>query len=94
MPEVAGHKYRRGDCLDAFAAFASAPREAIHSQAINVGSNSEYYQVRDVGGQGGHPVTDGHKTSRRSESGLGHHRWSFGMGSGRDAIQPWAITRR
>ena len=35
----------------AAAAFAAAPREAIHNQAINVGGNAENYQVRDVGDQ-------------------------------------------
>ena len=39
------------DIARAFAAFARAPREAIHDQAINVGGNSENYQVRDVGDQ-------------------------------------------
>ena len=28
-----------------------APREAVHDQAINVGGNTENYQVRDVGDQ-------------------------------------------
>jgi nucleoside-diphosphate-sugar epimerase len=39
------------DIARAFAAFARAPREAIHNQAINVGANRENYQVRDVGDQ-------------------------------------------
>ena len=39
------------DIARAFAAFAAAPREAIHNQAINVGGNAENYQVRDVGDQ-------------------------------------------
>jgi nucleoside-diphosphate-sugar epimerase len=39
------------DIARAFAAFAAAPREAIHDQAINVGGNSENYRVRDVGDQ-------------------------------------------
>ena len=39
------------DIARAFAAFAAAPKEAIHNQAINVGGNSENYQVRDVGDQ-------------------------------------------
>jgi nucleoside-diphosphate-sugar epimerase len=39
------------DIARAFAAFARAPREAIHDQAINVGGNRENYQVRDVGDQ-------------------------------------------
>jgi nucleoside-diphosphate-sugar epimerase len=39
------------DIARAFAAFAAAPREAIHDQAINVGGNRENYRVRDVGDQ-------------------------------------------
>jgi nucleoside-diphosphate-sugar epimerase len=39
------------DIARAFAAFAAAPKEAIHNQAINVGGNRENYQVRDVGDQ-------------------------------------------
>ena len=39
------------DIARAFAAFAQAPREAVHNKAINVGGNSENYQVRDVGDQ-------------------------------------------
>jgi nucleoside-diphosphate-sugar epimerase len=39
------------DIARAFVAFARAPREAIHNRAINVGANSENYQVRDVGDQ-------------------------------------------
>src|SRR5215472_7669744 len=39
------------DIARAFAAFARAPREAIHDQAINVGGNGENYQVRHVGDQ-------------------------------------------
>jgi nucleoside-diphosphate-sugar epimerase len=35
----------------AFAAFAKAPKEAVHNKAINVGANRENYQVRDVGDQ-------------------------------------------
>jgi nucleoside-diphosphate-sugar epimerase len=35
----------------AFVAFANAPTEAIHNKAVNVGANSENYQVRDVGDQ-------------------------------------------
>ncbi len=38
-------------CRDIARAFAAAPREAIHNQAINVGGNAENYQVRDVGDQ-------------------------------------------
>jgi nucleoside-diphosphate-sugar epimerase len=37
------------DIARAFAAFAGAPKEAIHNKAINVGANAENYQVRDVG---------------------------------------------
>ena len=37
------------DIARAFLAFLDAPREAIHNQAVNVGGNSENYQVRDVG---------------------------------------------
>ena len=37
------------DIARAFAAFAEAPRENVHNQAVNVGGNSENYQVRDVG---------------------------------------------
>jgi hypothetical protein len=32
-------------------AFASAPREAVHNRAVNVGANRENFQVRDVGDQ-------------------------------------------
>jgi nucleoside-diphosphate-sugar epimerase len=39
------------DIARAFAAFARAPRETIHNQAVNVGANSQNYQVRDVGDQ-------------------------------------------
>jgi nucleoside-diphosphate-sugar epimerase len=39
------------DIARAFVAFAQAPREVIHGQAINVGGNKENYQVRDVGDQ-------------------------------------------
>lgn len=39
------------DIARAFAAFAQAPKEAIHNQAINIGGNKENYQVRDVGDQ-------------------------------------------
>jgi len=37
------------DIAGAFIAFMNAPRERIHNKAINVGGNSENYQVRDVG---------------------------------------------
>jgi nucleoside-diphosphate-sugar epimerase len=39
------------DIAAAFVAFMQAPRERIHNQAVNVGGNSENYQVRDVGAQ-------------------------------------------
>lgn len=39
------------DIARAFIAFAKAPKEAIHDKAINVGGNTENYQVRDVGDQ-------------------------------------------
>jgi nucleoside-diphosphate-sugar epimerase len=39
------------DIARAFAAFAEAPKEAVHNAAVNVGGNGENYQVRDVGDQ-------------------------------------------
>ena len=39
------------DIARAFAAFARAPREVVHGQAVNVGGNRENYQVRDIGDQ-------------------------------------------
>jgi nucleoside-diphosphate-sugar epimerase len=39
------------DIARAFVAFMDAPKEAIHNRAINVGGNSENYQVRDVAAQ-------------------------------------------
>ena len=36
------------DIARAFAAALTAPRETIHNQAFNVGSNGENYQVRDL----------------------------------------------
>jgi len=39
------------DIAGAFVAFMKAPKEAIHNRAINVGGNSENYQVRDVADQ-------------------------------------------
>ena len=39
------------DIARAFVAFARAPREIVHNRAVNVGANSENYQVRDVGDQ-------------------------------------------
>jgi nucleoside-diphosphate-sugar epimerase len=37
------------DIARAFVAFMEAPKERINNRAINVGGNSENYQVRDVG---------------------------------------------
>jgi nucleoside-diphosphate-sugar epimerase len=37
------------DIARAFVAFMNAPKEQIHNKAVNVGGNSENYQVRDVG---------------------------------------------
>ena len=37
------------DIARAFVAFMNAPREAVHNKAVNVGGNSENYQVRDIG---------------------------------------------
>lgn len=37
------------DIAHAFVAFMLAPREAIHNRALNVGANSENYQVRQIG---------------------------------------------
>lgn len=37
------------DIARAFLAFVEAPVESIHNQAINIGGNSENYQVRNVG---------------------------------------------
>jgi nucleoside-diphosphate-sugar epimerase len=37
------------DIARAFVAFMEAPKERIHNKAINVGGNSENYQVRDIG---------------------------------------------
>jgi nucleoside-diphosphate-sugar epimerase len=39
------------DIARAFVAFMEAPRERVHNQAVNVGGNSENYQVRDVGNE-------------------------------------------
>jgi len=39
------------DIARAFVALATAPREAVHGRAVNVGANSENYQVRDVADQ-------------------------------------------
>jgi nucleoside-diphosphate-sugar epimerase len=39
------------DIARAFIAFAEAPRERVHNVAINVGSNVQNYQVKDVGDQ-------------------------------------------
>lgn len=37
------------DIAGAFVAFMNAPRDRVHNKAINVGGNSENYQVRDLG---------------------------------------------
>lgn len=37
-----------GDIINAFEACLSAPRDAIHDQAFNVGRSGENYQIRDV----------------------------------------------
>jgi len=37
-----------GDIAQAFRAALEAPRDAIHNQAFNVGSDSENYQVREI----------------------------------------------
>jgi nucleoside-diphosphate-sugar epimerase len=39
------------DIARAFIALAKAPRAAVHNKAINIGANSENYQVRDVGNE-------------------------------------------
>lgn len=39
------------DIARAFLAFAKAPKQAIHNQAINIGGNAENYQVKDVADQ-------------------------------------------
>ena len=39
------------DIARAFLALATAPRAAVHNRAINVGANTENYQVRDVADQ-------------------------------------------
>jgi nucleoside-diphosphate-sugar epimerase len=39
------------DIARAFSALANAPKTAVHNRAINIGANSENYQVRDVGSQ-------------------------------------------
>ena len=39
------------DIARAFLALAEAPRNVVHNMAINIGANSENYQVRDVGNQ-------------------------------------------
>ncbi len=39
------------DIARAFLALAKAPKEAVHNRAINIGANSENYQVKDVGDQ-------------------------------------------
>jgi nucleoside-diphosphate-sugar epimerase len=39
------------DIARAFIALAKAPKTAVHNKAINIGANTENYQVRDVGNQ-------------------------------------------
>jgi len=39
------------DIARAFIALSKAPKDVVHNTAINVGANSENYQVRDVGDQ-------------------------------------------
>jgi len=39
------------DIARAFVAFAKAPKSAMHNKAVNIGGNSENYQVRQVGDQ-------------------------------------------
>ncbi len=39
------------DIARAFLALAAAPRAAVHNKAINIGANTENYQVRDVANQ-------------------------------------------
>jgi nucleoside-diphosphate-sugar epimerase len=39
------------DIARAFIALAEAPTAAVHNRAINIGANTENYQVRDVGNQ-------------------------------------------
>jgi nucleoside-diphosphate-sugar epimerase len=39
------------DIARAFIALSKAPKDVIHDRAINIGANSENYQVRDVGDQ-------------------------------------------
>lgn len=36
------------DIARAFVAFMNAPREAVHNKAINVGANTENYQVKEI----------------------------------------------
>ena len=44
------------DIARAFVQFATAPREKIHGQSVNVGGNEQNYQVRDVGNAVAHLV--------------------------------------
>jgi len=39
------------DIARAFVALANAPKEVVHDKAINIGANTENYQVKDVGDQ-------------------------------------------
>jgi nucleoside-diphosphate-sugar epimerase len=36
------------DIARAFIAFATAPREAVHNRAVNIGANDQNYQVKDI----------------------------------------------
>ncbi|MFA6598899.1 MAG: SDR family oxidoreductase [Ignavibacteriaceae bacterium] len=36
------------DIANAFCAFAEAPNDKIHNKAVNIGANSENYQVKDI----------------------------------------------
>lgn len=38
------------DIARAFNAFAKAPKEAVHNRSVNIGANTENYQVKDVAG--------------------------------------------
>ncbi len=39
------------DIARAFVVLAQAPRDVVHNRAINIGANTENYQVRDIGSQ-------------------------------------------
>ena len=44
------------DIARAFCAFMDAPKEVIHNKAVNIGGNTENYQVKDVAGYVGKVV--------------------------------------